>query len=99
MDRITIGGSRRRNWKKEKRVRGGWEDTFFALGLLLVGVMLIVPAGRREARERETEAAAVQCLASQEREIVRQADPYDPGADWSVFDAIGTFFAEMIFGK
>ncbi len=101
--KTTIGYSRGR---KRRSLR---EEVFFAVGILALGATLMGPVARGEKREenfRRREAVAVMQLSSDAvsdsglRDTLAEPDRYTALAeDWSVFDAIGTFFANLIRGE
>ena len=111
MEKIVIGRPGGRKAGKPVRRKSGWERAYFALGLLLVGGMLfgsLAESGGEARKFTSREAVAVMSTAARdpgteagsgEREMLRQPERYAVKTeDWSVFDAVGMFFAELIRG-
>lgn len=103
--KMTVGYGRRRT----KPRRSAREEILFAVGLLALGAALAGPVARGSEREERVgpgEAMAVMRVSSDavsdagEREILAEPERYAvPEEDRSVFDEIGTFFANLIRGE
>ena len=100
MERTVIGYSRKK--RNDPRLT---EDLCYVLGLFAVAGMLLLPMRRTGPDFGEKEAVMVMSTAVvNESESPRDelAEPEKRAAlteDWSVFDGIGTFFADLIFGE
>lgn len=98
----TVVGYRR----KTKRKEGGrtpWAEVYFALGILMLGGMLAFPMARGEAGGADftaPEAVAVMSVTGGgARDVLAEPDRYAAvEEDWSLFDEIGLFFANLIRG-
>jgi len=104
--KTTVGYSRRGAKKQKKKSAG--EEIFFAVGLLALGVTLAGPIARGsrtpDFESREAVAVAQMSVGAVtdggERDILEEPEKYAAlEEDWSVFDAIGLFFANMIRGE
>ncbi|MCR4906597.1 MAG: hypothetical protein K6A33_11010 [Clostridiales bacterium] len=101
--KMTVG------YERVGKRRSHWEDVLFAVGILALGVTLAGPVARGERREAAVgsrEAVAVMQVSSDAvpengmRDVLAQPDRYAAlEEDWSVFDEIGTFFANLIRGE
>ena len=111
MERIVIGKRTGRKIGGPVRRRSGWERAYFALGILLVGGMLagsLAETGGKARKFTNREAVAVMSTVSEvtggetgsgKREMLRQPERYTvKTGEWSVFDAVGMFFADLIRG-
>lgn len=98
MKKIIIGKKRRQilNQKQKNMIFG---DILFIGGILIMCIMLVFPmAENAEKVKKNNGYISVMSVGVQAREELVRPKPAS-GKEWSVFDAIGELFAELIFDR
>ncbi|MGN1409678.1 MAG: hypothetical protein ACI4XJ_05830 [Eubacteriales bacterium] len=99
MKKIIIGKKRRQILhQKQKNMMFG--DILFIGGILIMCTMLVFPmAENAEKVKKNNGYISVMSGGVQAREELVRPEKPASGKEWSVFDAIGELFAELIFDR
>ena len=93
-----ISGKKRRQISYSRNTIFG--DILFIGGILIMCIMLVLPMNKNAEKVKEgNEYVSVMSEGVYSREELVKPDKPASGEEWSVFDAIGELFAELIFGE
>lgn len=98
MNKLISGKKRERISRQKNTITG---DILFVGGILLMCAMLVFPMS--ESAEKVKDSGGFVSVMSggvyRREELAKPEKPASGGGEWSVFDAIGELFAELIFGR